>query len=122
MEGSGFPPAARDRNGQFLPGDPRRALGSRNRERLAGAILKDGEGELGGLLARMRRCFLPQSIGRVARLAAKVGGTGGVELERARGGEGEAALASGLCGATPDMVRRGEPRGLDGRHAGRAAP
>jgi hypothetical protein len=117
MGGSDFPPAARGRDGRLLPGNPRRAFGSRDRQRLARAILKDGEGGVDGLPTRVRRCCLPQSIGRVARLAAKVGGMGGVELERARGEAGEAALASGLCGAALDTARRGS---RVGRPAGRS--
>lgn len=108
MDGSDFPPATRDRRGRFLPGHPGRPFGSRNRERLARAILKDCEGELDELPPRMRRCFLPLYIGLVARLAPKVN---------------EAALASLLCDVRValDTAWRGEPREPGGRHAGRAA-
>jgi len=54
----------------------------------------------------MRRCFLPQHIGLVARLAPKVNEVGGVDLD----GSDEAALASGLCDvrAALDKAERGE--------------
>jgi hypothetical protein len=87
-------------------------------KRLVRAILRDCEGELDELLPRMRRYFLPQYIGRVARLLPKVNEARGVDLD----GSDEAALASVLCGAAPDTARRGEPRGPGGRHAGRGAP
>ena len=108
MDGSDVPPAARDRNGRFLAGNPGRPFGSRNRmsKRLARAILKDCEGELDELLPRMRRFFLPQYIGLVARLLPKVNESGGVDLD----GSDEVELASVLSDvrAALDMADRGE--------------
>ncbi len=83
MDGSDFPPAARDARGRCVAGNPGRPFGSRGRmsKRLARAILRDCEGELDELLPRMRRCFLPQYIGLVARLAPKVNEMGGADLD-----------------------------------------
>jgi hypothetical protein len=124
MDGSDFPPAARDRSGRFLPGNPGRPFGSRNRmsKRLARAILKDCEGELDELLPRMRRFFLPQYIGLVARLLPKVNEVGGVDLD----GSDEAELASVLSGvrAALDKVERGEAtfEDLEAAMLGQGAP
>jgi hypothetical protein len=108
MDGSDIPPAARDRNGRFAAGNPGRPFGSRNRmsNRLARAILRDCEGELDVLLPRMRRFFLPQYIGLVARLLPKVNEMGGVDLD----GSDEVELASVLSDvrAALDKVERGE--------------
>ena len=108
MDGSDFPPPARDRNGRFLAGNPGRPFGSRNRmsKRLARAILRDCEGELDQLLPRMRRFFLPQYIGLVARLLPKVNESGGVDLD----GSDEVELASVLSDvrAALDKADRGE--------------
>ena len=108
MDGSDVPPPARDRNGRFLAGNPGRPFGSRNRmsKRLARAILRDCEGELDELLPRMRRFFLPQYIGLVARLLPKVNEMGGVDLD----GSDEIELATVLSDVRTalDKAERGE--------------
>ncbi len=108
MDGSDFPPVVRDGRGRFAAGNPGRPFGSRNRmsKRLARAILRDCEGELDALLPRMRRYFLPQYIGLVARLLPKVNETGGVDLDEAD----EIELASVIADvrATLDKVERGD--------------
>ena len=108
MDGSDFPPPVRDRSGRFAAGNPGRPFGSRNRmsKRLARKILMDCEAELHELLPRMRRFFLPQYVGLVARLLPKVNEAGGVDLD----GSDEVEIASVISEvrAALDMVERGE--------------
>jgi hypothetical protein len=108
MDGSDSPPPVRDRQGRFLAGNPGRPFGSRNRmsKRLARAILRDCEGELDELLPRMRRWFLPQYIGLVARLLPKVNEFGGIDLDASD--EIEVASVIRDVKATLEMVERGE--------------
>jgi hypothetical protein len=80
------PTVPRDANGRFLPGNPGRPFGSRNRvsKRVARAILADFEAHQDEVLARLRRWFAPQYVSLVARLLPRVNESGaGVELDDA---------------------------------------
>ena len=81
MEGSGFPPAARDAR-RFLAGNTGRPLGTQGRMSTgaARAILRDFEEEMDELLPRMRRWFLPQYVALVGRLLPGLEQAGGGEL------------------------------------------
>ena len=107
MDGSDRPPV-RDKQGRFLPGNPGRPFGSRNRmsKRVARAILRDFEAGLDEMLPRMRRWFLPTYIGMVTRLLPKVNEVGGVDLDAS----GEIELASVLSDvrAVLEAAERGE--------------
>ncbi len=83
MEGSDYPPPARNARGRFVTGGPGRVSGSRNRMSKAAArrVLRDFEASFDDVAPRMRRWFLPQYMALIARLAPRVDEIGGVDLD-----------------------------------------
>ena len=81
---SGAPAVPRDANGRFLPGNPGRAFGSRNRisKRVARSILLNFEADQEATLAKLKRWYVPQYVALLARLLPRVSeGEGGAELD-----------------------------------------
>ena len=96
MDGSDMP-QGRDSHGRFLPGNPGRRFGSRNRvsKRVARAILADFEAHQDEVLAKLRRWFAPQYVSLVSRLLPRVNESGaGVELDELDAAETHAIAAA----------------------------
>jgi hypothetical protein len=122
MDGSGFPPAARDAGGRFVAGNPGRKLGSRNRvsKRVARAILEDFETNQGELLVRTRRWFLPEYLQLIRGLLPRQSEDGGLELETLERDEALAVVAAVRAAADRDEAGVGSIEDLEAALLGAA--
>lgn len=96
--------APRDAHGRFLPGNPGRRFGSRNRisKRVARTILRDFEATQDEVLAKLKRWYVPQYVSLLARLLPRAAeGADGPELD-----ELDAAETARLVGAARRMLDR----------------
>lgn len=105
----------RGANGRFLPGNPGRAFGSRNRisKRIARSILLNFEADQAATLAKLKRWYVPQYVALLTRLLPRVNeGPGGAELDEPGDledlGEAERARVVGEARAILDRIEAGE--------------
>ena len=99
----------RDENGRFLPGNPGRAFGSRNRisKRIARSILLNFEADQEATLAKLKRWYVPQYVALLARLLPRVSeGEGGPELDAP--GDADTARVVSQARAVLDRIEAGE--------------
>ena len=99
----------RDENGRFLPGNPGRAFGSRNRisKRIARGILLNFEAEQEVTLAKLKRFYVPQYVALLARLLPRVSeGADSPELDAPD--DVETAKVVGQARAILDRIEAGE--------------
>lgn len=74
----------RDVHGRFMPGNPGRPFGSRNRlsKRIARSILRDFEDSQDEVLTKLKRWYVPQYVGLLARLLPRASeGADSAELD-----------------------------------------
>ena len=110
MTGDATRPVPRDANGRFLPGNPGRAFGSRNRisKRIARSILLNFEADQEAMLAKLKRWYVPQYVALLARLLPRVSeGAESPELDTAEDGV-ETAQMVGRARALLDRIEAGE--------------
>jgi hypothetical protein len=74
MSSSDRPDVPRSADGRFLPGNPGRAFGSRNKisKRIARSILLNFEADQEAMLAKLKRWYVPQYVALLARLLPRV--------------------------------------------------
>jgi hypothetical protein len=99
----------RDEHGRFLPGNPGRAFGSRNRisKRIARSILLNFEADQEATLAKLKRFYVPQYVALLARLLPRVSeGEGSAELDTPD--DVETAKVVGQARAILDRIEAGE--------------
>ncbi len=99
----------RDENGRFLPGNPGRAFGSRNRisKRIARGILLNFEADQEVTLAKLKRFYVPQYVALLARLLPRVSEDGGgAELDTPE--DADTAKLVGQARAILDRIEAGE--------------
>ena len=101
--------APRDANGRFLPGNPGRRFGSRNRlsKRVARTILRDFEASQDQMLAILKRWYVPQYVSLLARLLPRAEeGADGPELDEL--GPAETARLVGAARRMLDRIDAGD--------------
>ena len=99
----------RDENGRFLPGNPGRAFGSRNRisKRIARSILLNFEADQEATLAKLKRWYVPQYVALLARLLPRVSeGEASPELDAP--GDADTARVVSQARAVLDRIEAGE--------------
>jgi len=99
----------RDANGRFLPGNPGRAFGSRNRisKRIARSILLNFEADQEATLAKLKRWYVPQYVALLARLLPRVSeGAESAELDAPD--DVDTARVVGRARAILDRIEAGE--------------
>lgn len=100
----------RDANGRFLPGNPGRAFGSRNRlsKRIARSILLNFEADQEATLEKLKRWYVPQYVALLARLLPRVSEGGeSAELDAPADGADTARMVS-QARAVLDRIEAGE--------------
>ena len=100
----------RDENGRFLPGNPGRAFGSRNRisKRIARSILLNFEADQEATLAKLKRWYVPQYVALLARLLPRVSeDAGSPELDAPEDAADTARMVS-QARAVLDRIEAGE--------------
>ena len=101
--------APRDGRGRFMPGNPGRPFGSRNRisKRIARSILRDFEASQDEVLARLKRWYMPQYVSLLARLLPRATEDGGgAELDELDSAETARVIADAR--AMLDRIDTGE--------------
>ena len=99
----------RDENGRFLPGNPGRAFGSRNRisKRIARSILLNFEADQEATLEKLKRWYVPQYVALLARLLPRVSeGAESAELDAP--GDADTARVISEARAVLDRIEAGE--------------